>query len=151
MEIEFLVRITQEEKRQQFYASLSLALAAFLSSLLIGLFTIPALFVFSGLLLAAWCFKPYLKILAQAKMPDRIGIENDTLFYFVKGKKVLSLPIRAIARTEYRGGLAVFLKRPITEKIEIFDPKILTIAKEKKCDFYFEWIERKILTAVQFE
>jgi len=134
MEIEFSVRITPEEKRQQFYASLAFSAAAVFSGIFVGLHS-PAL-CWIGLIGIVPSFAPYRKICAQEKYPDRLRLEGHTLVYFTKGKKALSIPFIAISRLEYKQGLAVYLKHPPPKKIafEWFGPKVYDLLKARLHD-----------------
>ena len=151
MEIEFTVRIIPEEKRQQLFSSCLFAAGSLLLSIFLGLYIPILLGLFLGF--GCWssylCFKPYLKLRAQEKNPDRLAITLQRLIYFTKGKKALSIPLRAIAKVEYKEGLLIYLKKPVSERVEILDPKLL--GKGGETDFYFEWFEPKAFALLEQE
>ncbi len=151
MEIEFKVRILADECRQQLVASVGFALGFILLFTLIGLYFKPILplCILLGCLVGSLNFKTYLKLRAQEKCPDRLRISHHSLIYFSNDKKALEIPIKAISKLEYQDGLILFLRRPVSERIEILDKKILS--KKGRGDFYFEWFEPKVYSLIQAE
>jgi hypothetical protein len=108
-----------------------------------------SLFIALGCVVGGLAFRPYLKVREQSIHPDRFKISHHSLIYFIKDKKALSIPIASIEKVEYDQGMLVFLKRPISERIEIVSPKLL--AKKRRGDFYFEWFEPKAFYLIQAE
>lgn len=151
MEIEFTARIIPEEKREQLYASIAFALASILLCILIGLFILPllGLLIGLGIALALVSFRPYLAYRAQERTPDKLQLTHQSLIFFTKGKKALAIPLKAIQKVEYKEGLVIYLKRPISERIEIIDAAQLR--KTGQGDFFFAWFEPKIFALVQTE
>jgi len=151
MEIEFTVRIIPEEKRQQLYSSCLFATGFLLLSIFLGIFIPPLLGLFLGF--GCWisylCFKPYLKLRAQEKTPDKLAITLQKVVYFANGKKAISIPLRTIRSVEYNEGILIYLKRPISERVEILDAKLA--GKRKDCDFFFEWFEPKAFAMLEQE
>ena len=151
MEIEFKVRILAEECRQQLFASIGFALGFVLLFILMGLYFRPILplCILLGCLAGSLNFKTYLKLRAQEKCPDRLRLTLQSLIFFSKDKKALEIPIKAISKLEYQDGLILYLKRPVSGRIEILDTKILS--KKGRGDFYFEWFEPKAYSLIQAE
>ena len=151
MEIEFTVRIRPEEKRQQLYSSCLFAAGSLLFAIFLGIFipTLLGLFLGFGFWVSYLCFKPYLKIRAQEKNPDRLAITLQKVLYFTNGKRALSIPLRAIGRIEFNQGILIHLKKPVSERVEILDPKLA--GKRRDCDFFFEWFEPKAFAMLEQE
>lgn len=151
MEIEFRVRIIGQEKRQQLAASSLFTAAAVLLSIFISLFVpvLSGLLIGVGIFLSYLSFKPYLKILAQEKTPDKLSITHQRLIFFSKDKKVVSIPLRAIRTISYDEGIIVYLKKPVLEPIEVFDAAWLK--NTKGGDFFFEWFEPNVFAMINQE
>jgi hypothetical protein len=151
MEIEFRVKITQQEMRQQFYVSSLFSGTAILLSIFISLF-IPVLSFFLlgvGFLTAYLAFKPYFKLRTQKKTPDCLTITQQRLVFSSNNKKVVSIPLRAIQNVIFDEGIVLYLKKPILEPIEILDARWLK--NKKSGDFFFEWFEPNVFAILTQE
>ena len=143
MEIEFKVRISPEEKQQEFLAALAMSGGVILSSLLLGLFFAP-LYLLGFFFIS--CFSTFQKIRVQEKLPDTIRLEDNNLIFFSRGKMAISIPLQAIANVEYKQGIIIRLKKPPGARIHLAEPSLLN---KKYGDFYFEWFEPKAFSLIQ--
>jgi hypothetical protein len=128
MEIDFKIRITPEEKRQELSYALLQGSAILVGVVLLALFFLPFVLLAP---LVYFAFTRYREVVAQEKTPDTLRLEKEYLIFFSRNKKVYTIPLISISRLEYDKGIILYTKNGGRSYFKWFEPRVYTLLKNQ--------------------